>query len=50
MRYVTLSPEELRLATHAMVLFRNKLLENSMDTIDVDRIILKLYGKKRLRR
>lgn len=44
--HVTLSPAELRLVAQAMINFRNKLLEKGIDTVDVDRSILKLYGKK----
>ena len=44
--YVALNPSEIRLATQAMILLRNKLLENGIDTADVDRIIMKLCKKK----
>jgi len=44
--YVTLNPLEVRLATQAMIRFRNKLLEKGIDTADVDRIIMKLCKKK----
>lgn len=44
--YIILLPSEIRLATQAMINFRDKLLEKGIDTVDVDRIILKLYGKK----
>ena len=43
--YVALNPSEVRLATQAMLAFRNKIIEHGVDTIDVDRILLKLYGK-----
>lgn len=43
---VALNPSEIRLATQALILFRNKLLEKGIDTVDVDRIILKLHGRK----
>ena len=44
--YIELNPSEVRLATQAMLCFRNKLLEKGIDTVDVDRIILKFHGKK----
>ena len=44
--YVELNPSEIRLAAHVMIAFRNKLLEKGIDTVDVDRIILKLHGRK----
>ena len=40
--YIELNPSEIRLATQAMIRFRNKLLEKGIDTVDVDRIIMKL--------
>ena len=43
-----LNPSEVRLATQALLQFRDELLEKEVDTIDVDRIILKLYGRKRI--
>lgn len=43
--YVALNPSEIRLATQAMIAFRNKIIEHGVDTIDVDRILLKFYGK-----
>ena len=43
--YIELHPSEIRLATQAMIAFRNKIVEHGVDTIDVDRILLKLYGK-----
>ena len=43
--YVALNPSEIRLAIQAMIAFRNKIIEYGVDTIDVDRILLKLYGK-----
>ena len=43
---VVLNPAEIRLATQAMINFRNKLLEKGIDTVDVDRIIMKLCRKK----
>ena len=44
--YIELNHSEVRLATYAMLAFRNKLLKYGLDTIDVDRILLKLYSKK----
>ena len=44
--YVALNPSEIHLATQAMINYRNKLLEKGIDTVDVDRIILKLHGRK----
>ena len=44
--YIELNPSEVRLATQALILFRNKLLEKGIDTVDVDGIIMKLCRKK----
>lgn len=44
--YIEMTLSEIRLATQAMIAFRNKLLERGVDTIDVDRILLKLYSQK----
>lgn len=43
---VVLNPAEIRLATQAMINFRNKLVEKGIDTVDVDGIILKLHSRK----
>lgn len=45
--YIELNHSEIRLATHAMLAFRKKIIEHSVDSIDVDRILLKFYGKNR---
>ena len=44
--YIELNPSKIRLATQATRFFRNALLEKGIDTVDVDRILMKLYGKK----
>ena len=43
--YIEMTLSEIRLATQAMIAFRNKIIERGVDTIDVDQILLKLYGK-----
>ena len=43
--YIELNSSEIRLATQVMIAFRNKIIEHGVDTIDVYRILLKLYGK-----
>ena len=44
--YIEMTLSEIRLATQALILFRNKLLEKGIDTVAVDRIIMKLCRKK----
>ena len=44
--YVALNLSEIRLATQAMINFRNKLVEKGIDTVDLDGIIMKLCRKK----
>ena len=44
--YVTMSAAERRLALDAMIRFRNKVLSQGIDTVDIDRLIRKLQGRK----
>ena len=44
--YVTMTAAERRLARDAMLLFRNKVLSQGIDTVDIDRLIRKLQGRK----
>lgn len=41
-RIVELNPEELRLAKHALLEFRNKLIAESKPTEDVNELLLKI--------
>ena len=45
--YVTMSAAERRLALDAMVRFRNKVLSQGIDTVDIDQLIQKLQKKRR---
>ena len=44
--YLSLDAAERRLAVHAMLHFRNKVLARGVDTVDIDRVIGKLQGRK----
>lgn len=44
--YVTISAEERRLALDAMIRFHNKTISQGVDTVDIDRLIRKLQGRK----
>ena len=44
--YVTMSIAERRLTLDAMIRFRNKVLSQGIDTVDIDRIIQKLQGRR----
>ena len=44
--YITMTAAERRLALDAMVHFRNKALSQDIDTVDIDRLIQKLQGRK----
>lgn len=44
--YLGLNVAERRLAVHAMLHFRNKVLAKGIDTVDIDRVIGKLLGRK----
>lgn len=41
-RMVELNPEELRLAKHALLEFRNKLIAEGKPTEDVNKLLLKI--------
>lgn len=45
--YVTMSAAERRLALDAMIRFRNKVLSQGIDTVDIDQLIRKLQKKRR---
>lgn len=42
---IELTPAQRRLTVQAMIEFRNDVLARGIDTVDIDRIILKLQGK-----
>lgn len=44
--YLSLDTAERRLAVRAMLHFRNKVLAKGVDTVDIDRVIGKLQGRK----
>lgn len=44
--YVTMSAAERRLALDSMIRFRNKALSRGVDTVDIDRLLRKLQGRK----
>lgn len=44
--YLSLDAAECCLAVHAMLYFRNKVLARGVDTVDIDRVIGKLQGRK----
>ena len=41
-RYIRMNPEEMRLAVNAMIWFRNTAIQKDIDTIDIDRLLVKL--------
>lgn len=44
--YLSLDVAERRLAVYAMLRFRNRASTKGVDTVDIDRIIGKLQGRK----
>ena len=42
---VELTPAQCKLATHAMLLFRNKVIAQGIDPADIDELIVKLTCK-----
>ena len=42
--YLYLNPAERELAIVAMVWFRNKVVRNEIDPVDVDRVVGKVYS------
>lgn len=44
--YLSLDAAERRLAVHAMFHFCDKVLARGVDTVDIDRVIGKLQGRK----
>lgn len=46
-RYIRMNPEEMRLAVNAMIWFRNTAIQKRIDTIDIDRLLVKLYKARK---
>jgi hypothetical protein len=46
-RYIRMNPEEMRLAVNAMIWFRNTAIQKGIDTIDIDRLLVKLYKARK---
>lgn len=44
--FVTLTAVERRLTVDAMLHFRNMAISRGIDTVDIDRLIQKLQGRK----
>ena len=45
--YITMTAAERRLALDALLHFRNKVISQGIDTVDVDQLIQKLKRKRR---
>ena len=41
-RNIRMNPEEMRIAVNAMIWFRNTAIQKGIDTIDIDRLLVKL--------
>ena len=46
-RYIRMNPEEMRIAVDAMMWFRNTAIQRSIVTIDIDRLLVKLYKARK---
>ena len=46
-RYIRMNPEEMRIAVNAMIWFRNTAIQKGIDTIDIDRLLVKLYKTRK---
>ena len=48
-RYIRMNPEEMRIAVNAMMWFRNTAIQKGIDTIDIDRLLVKLTKARKVR-